>query len=111
MFAIAMIAILVTMLMALARSFMGPTLYDRILAINTAGTATVLFIAILGFLMGRPDFLDIALAYALINFIGTIAVLKFFKFGNLGTSDPTDTQSALSTGAGNPQNTDREPGS
>lgn len=93
MFAIAMIAILATMLMALARSFMGPTLYDRILAINTAGTATVLFIAVLGFLMGRPDFLDIALAYALINFIGTIAVLKFFKFGNLGTADPADAES------------------
>ena len=85
-----MIAILVTMLMALARSFMGPSLYDRILAINTAGTATVLFIAVLGFFMGRPDFLDIALAYALINFIGTIAVLKFFKYGNLGTADPDD---------------------
>ena len=67
MFAVAMIAILVTMLMALARSFMGPSLYDRILAINTAGTATVLFIAVLGFLMGRPDFLDIALALSLIH--------------------------------------------
>ena len=85
-----MIAILVTMLMALARSFMGPSLYDRILAINTAGTATVLFIAVLGFFMGRPDFLDIALAYALINFIGTIAVLKFFKYGNLGAADSDD---------------------
>lgn len=94
MFGVAMIAILVTMLMALARSFIGPTLYDRILAINTAGTATVLFIAVLGFLMGRPDFLDIALAYALINFIGTIAVLKFVKFGNLGTADPADAQSS-----------------
>lgn len=90
MFAVAMIAILVTMLMALARSFMGPSIYDRILAINSAGTATVLFIAVLGFLMGRPSFLDIALAYALINFIGTLAVLKFFKFGNLGSSDPAD---------------------
>ena len=103
MFAVAMIAILVTMLMALARSFIGPTLYDRILAINTGGTATVLFIAVLGFLMGRPDFLDIALAYALINFIGTIAVLKFFKFGNLGTSDPTDTFSVT-----NAQKSDHE---
>ena len=85
-----MLAILATMLMALARSFMGPTIYDRVLAINSGGTATVLFIAVLGFMMGRPDFLDIALAYARINFIGTIAVLKFFKFGNLGGSDPVD---------------------
>lgn len=91
MFAAAMLAILATMIMALTRSFAGPTIYDRILAINSGGTATVLFIAVLGFLMGRPDFLDIALAYALINFIGTLAVLKFFKFGNLGGSDPIDT--------------------
>lgn len=90
MFVAAILAILVTMLMALFRSFKGPTIYDRILAINSGGTATVLFIAVLGFLMGRPDFLDIALAYALINFIGTLAVLKFFKFGNLGGSDPID---------------------
>jgi len=95
-FTVAMLAILVTMLMALARSFMGPTIYDRILAINSAGTATVLFIAVLGFLMGRPEFLDIALAYALINFIGTLAVLKFFKYGNLGSSDSSD--SAEGTG-------------
>ncbi len=90
MFAAAMIAILITMGMALARSMMGPTIYDRILGINSGGTATVLFIAVLGFLMGRPEFLDIALAYALINFIGTLAVLKFFKFGNLGGADPID---------------------
>jgi multicomponent Na+:H+ antiporter subunit F len=84
MFTVAMIAVMVTMLMALLRAFIGPSIYDRILAINAAGTTTVLFIAVLGFLMGRPEFLDIALAYALINFIGTIAVLKFFKYSNLG---------------------------
>ena len=90
MFTIAMIAVLVTMLMALIRAFLGPTIYDRILAINCAGTTTVLFIAVLGSLMGRPEFLDIALAYALINFIGTIAILKFFKYGNLGVDIPDD---------------------
>jgi len=58
--------------------------YDRILAVNTFGTKTVLLIAILGFLMGRPDFLDIALVYALINFIGTIAVLKLVRYGDMG---------------------------
>lgn len=91
MFVAAILAILITMIMALTRSFMGPTIYDRILAINAGGSATVLFIAVLGFLMGRPEFLDIALAYALINFIGTLAILKFIKFGNLGGSDPIDT--------------------
>lgn len=87
MFSVAMIAVMVTMVMALARALMGPSVYDRILAVNTFGTASILFIAVLGFLMGRPEFLDIALVYALINFIGTIAVLKFFKYGSLGYSD------------------------
>lgn len=84
MFVAAAAALLVTMLLALVRAFAGPTLYDRILAVNAFGTKTVLMIAVLGFLMGRPDFLDIALLYALINFIGTIAVLKFFRYGDLG---------------------------
>jgi multicomponent Na+:H+ antiporter subunit F len=84
MFTAAAAALLVAMLLALLRAFIGPTLYDRILAVNTFGTKTVLMIAVLGFLMGRPEFLDIALVYALINFIGTIAVLKFFRYGDLG---------------------------
>ncbi len=98
MFTIAMIAVMITMLMALIRAFLGPTIYDRILAINFAGSTTVLFIAVLGFLMGRPEFLDIALAYALINFIGTIAILKFFKYGNLGVDIP-DNQASSQTAA------------
>ena len=84
MFAAAAIGLLVAMALALVRAYAGPTLYDRILAVNAFGTKTVLMIAVLGFLMGRPDFLDIALAYALINFIATIAVLKFFRYGDLG---------------------------
>lgn len=83
MFAAAAIAILITMFLALIRAFIGPTLYDRVLAVNMFGTKTVLIIAVLGFLMGRPDFMDIALVYALINFVGVIALLKYFKYGNL----------------------------
>jgi len=83
MFATAMVAILVTMTLALLRAALGPTVYDRVMAVNSFGTATVLFIAVLGFLNGRPDFLDLALVYALINFIGTLAVLKYFKYGDL----------------------------
>jgi len=83
MFTAATIAILVTMALALLRGLLGPTLYDRILAVNMFGTKTVVMIAVLGFLMGRPEFLDIALVYALINFIGVIALLKYFKYGNL----------------------------
>jgi len=84
MFAVTTIAILIAMFLALVRAMLGPTLYDRILAVNTFGTITVLFIGIFGFLTKRPEFLDIALVYALINFIVTIAVLKFFEYGDLG---------------------------
>lgn len=84
MFIAATLATLVVMLIILLRAALGPTVFDRILAINTFGTATVLLIALFGFLTGRPDFLDIALLYALINFISTIAVLKLFRYGNLG---------------------------
>ncbi len=86
MFAAAMTAIIITMALVLMRAFAGPTAYDRILAINSFGTKTVLVIAVHGFLTERPEFLDIALVYALINFIGTVAVLKFFEYGHLGDS-------------------------
>ena len=84
MFFVATGGILVSMSMALVRALLGPTVYDRVMAVNIFGTKTVLLIAVLGFLTGRPEFLDLALVYALINFIGTIAVLKFFEFGDLG---------------------------
>ncbi len=86
MFEVTAVAILITMALALTRALLGPTGYDRILAVNMFGTKTVLMVAVLGFLTGRPDFLDLALVYGLINFIGTIAVLKFFELGNLGAS-------------------------
>ncbi len=82
-YAVTAIAILVSIAMALGRAILGPTSYDRILAANAIGTKTVLMIGVLGFLTGRPDFLDLALVYSLVNFIGTIAVLKYFKFGTL----------------------------
>jgi multicomponent Na+:H+ antiporter subunit F len=72
-------ALLVTMALALTRAVMGPSLYDRVLAVNMFGTKTVLLLAVAAYLMGRPDFLDLALAYALINFIGVMAVLQFFQ--------------------------------
>jgi multicomponent Na+:H+ antiporter subunit F len=83
MFTAAVIGVVVTMAIALARAVIGPTINDRILAVNSFGTVTVLAIAVFGFLMGRPEFLDIALIYALINFVGTIAVLKFLRYGDL----------------------------
>ena len=77
-FAVAL-ALVVTMALALARAVMGPTVYDRVLSVNMFGTKTVLLLSVIAFLYGRPDFLDLALAYALINFIGVLAVLEFFR--------------------------------
>jgi multicomponent Na+:H+ antiporter subunit F len=77
-------AVLAAMILALGRLYLGPTLYDRVLAANSFGTKTVLLIGVMGFLSGRPDFLDISLLYALLNFIGTIAVLKSFRYRTLG---------------------------
>ncbi len=90
-FGAATAALLVCMAMTLARSIVGPTVFDRILAVNSFGTKTVLLIAVYGFLTGRPDFLDLALVYALMNFIGTIAVMKFVRFSDLaGMEDDTE---------------------
>jgi len=85
MFVVATLALLITMLLTLVRALLGPTIFDRILAVNSFGTKTVLLIAVYGFLTGRPDFVDIALVYSLINYIGTIAVLKFFEYDDLGS--------------------------
>ena len=84
MLLIAAIVLIISMILVLLRLYFGPTLYDRVLASNVFGTQTVLFIGVVGFLFGRPDFLDIALLYALINFVGTIAVLKFFRYRSIG---------------------------
>jgi|TARA_B100001750_G_scaffold246644_1_gene269676 multicomponent Na+:H+ antiporter subunit F len=85
MFIIAMTGVLLTMLIALIAALRGPTVFDRILAVNMFGTKTVLLIAVSGFLSGRPEWLDLALVYALVNFTGIIAVTKFSRFGNLAS--------------------------
>jgi len=79
MYYVVTIATLVTMALALGRALLGPTIYDRLLAANMFGTKTVLLLSVVAFLSGRPDFLDLALVYALINFIGVIAVLEFIR--------------------------------
>lgn len=84
MFVVATVSLFMAMILVLIRLFAGPSLYDRVLALNSFGTHTVLFIGVIGFLMGRPDFLDIALLYALINFVGTIVILKFFRYRAIG---------------------------
>ncbi|MGY8996939.1 MAG: monovalent cation/H+ antiporter complex subunit F [Alphaproteobacteria bacterium] len=84
MFSLVTFLVVIAMAMTLIRAVRGPTPYDRILAVNVHGTMTVLLIALAGFLTDRPDFLDLSLAYALLNFVGTLAALKFFKHGHLG---------------------------
>jgi multicomponent Na+:H+ antiporter subunit F len=84
MFAAAALALLVALGLALARALAGPTVFDRALAANSIGTLAMMMLAVFGFLTGRPDFLDLAILYGLLNVVGTIAVLKFFRYGDLG---------------------------
>jgi multicomponent Na+:H+ antiporter subunit F len=83
----AMVAILVTMALALFRAAKGPTVFDRILALNMFGTKTVMLIAVIGFLTGRPDFLDLGLVYVSMNFIGVLALLRLTRFGTFAEPD------------------------
>ncbi len=72
--------LLIGMALILARLLSGPTLYDRILAVNSFGTKTVLFLCVFSLIIGRNDGVDIAILYSLMNFIATVAVLKFFRY-------------------------------
>jgi multicomponent Na+:H+ antiporter subunit F len=83
MFAAAAAAILVSLALVITRAIKGPTVFDRVLAGNTVGTLAIMLLAVHGFLTGRPEFLDIGLTYGLLNIIGTLAVLKFFRHGDL----------------------------
>ena len=85
MLAVYCLLCLLGMCLTLLASILGKTIYDKILCVNAFGTVTVAFIAVFGFFSQRPDFLDIALVYALINFIATLAVLKFFEYGDMGS--------------------------
>lgn len=81
------VAILMTMVLAVVRALKGPTLYDRVLAVNMFGTKTALLLAVVALLFERYDFLDLALAYALINVVGVLAVLEFFEGSSAGKKD------------------------
>ncbi len=84
MFEVAIIAVLVALALAVVRALLGPTAFDRLLAANSIGTFAIMLLALFGFLTGRPEFLDLGITYALLNMIGTLAVLKFFRYGGLG---------------------------
>jgi len=89
-FGVVALALLVSLGLALARAIGGPTVFDRALAGNSIGTLAMVMLAVYGFLTERPEFLDLAILYGLLNVIGTIAVLKFFRVGDLG--DPGETE-------------------
>ena len=79
MFLAALIACAFSGILILIRIILGQTTFDRVLAVNSLGTIIVIGIALHGFYTNRPEFLDIAIVYALINFIGTVAVLKLLS--------------------------------
>ena len=89
MFAAAALGLMVSLALTLVRAALGPTVFDRAQAANTIGTIAMLLLAVMGFLNGRPEFLDLAIVYGLLNVIGTIAVLKYFRRGDLGDSGET----------------------
>ena len=87
LYAVAAIAVLVSMALGVARAVLGPTVFDRILAVNMFGTKSVLLVAVFAFLSGRPDVLDIALLYSLLNFLGVIAALRLVERGEFYSGD------------------------
>ena len=84
MFVAGIVGVLVGLSCAVYRALVGPTPFDRLLAANAIGTSSILVLALFGFVTGRPEFLDIGITYALLNMIGVLAVLKFFRYGALG---------------------------
>ncbi|MCX5512177.1 pH regulation protein F [Kaistia algarum] len=86
MLAAALFAILVSIALLVVRALRGPTVFDRLLAANSIGNGAILVLALFGFLTGRPEFLDLGLTYALLNYVGAFAVLKFYREGSLGAA-------------------------
>jgi multicomponent Na+:H+ antiporter subunit F len=84
MYEVAVAALLLTLALALVRGVLGPTVFDRALAGNAIGTVAMLLLAVISFMGGRPEFLDLAIVYGFLNLIGTVAVLKYFRYGSLG---------------------------
>ncbi len=83
MFTAAALAVIAALVLVVVRVLRGPTLFDRVLAGNSVGTLAIILLTVLGFLNGRPEWIDIALTYGVLNLIGTLAILKFFRHGDL----------------------------
>ncbi len=87
------VGILITMSLAIVRAALGPTVFDRVLALNMFGTKTVLLISVVSFMTGRRDFLDLALLYSLINFVGMVALLRFTQYNSFSDDVPPSEES------------------
>jgi multicomponent Na+:H+ antiporter subunit F len=90
MFQAAATALIVALGLAILRAIKGPTVFDRVLAGNAVGTLAILLLAVIGFLTDRPEFLDVGLTYGLLNLVGSLAVLKFFRHGDLAHDAETE---------------------
>jgi multicomponent Na+:H+ antiporter subunit F len=96
MFAVAAVSILVALALAITRAIQGPSVFDRLLAGNTIGTLSMMLLAVVGFINGRPEFLEVGLTYGVLNLVATLAILKFFRHGDL-PDDPDYDADALDT--------------
>jgi len=73
------IALGILILLILYRAVFGPTVFDRIIGSGFIGTKTIVLLLLMGFIYKRVDmFIDLALAYSILNFIGTLAFSKYF---------------------------------
>ena len=70
--------LLLAMLLVLLHAALSRHIFDQVLAINTFGTITILLIVVIGVLSGRDYFIDIALLYALVNFVSIVTLLRLF---------------------------------
>lgn len=89
MFTVAVVGVLLALVLTVVRAILGPTVFDRVLAANVIGTLAILLLAAIGFLLGRPEWLDVGLTYGFLNLIATLAMLKYFRYGDLAY-DPTE---------------------
>jgi len=84
------LAAFISLLIAITfyRVLVGPTLYDRLLAVGAIGTYAVLLLALIGFIYERPSgFLDLAITYAILNFVGVVAIAKYLDLDSQKSAD------------------------
>ncbi|HOB06505.1 MAG TPA: monovalent cation/H+ antiporter complex subunit F [Methanoculleus sp.] len=81
LFYASVVVLILTIFLCLYRVVIGPGVENRLVAVNTIGTTTIIILVLIGLIYGRPIFLDIAIVYAMINFIATLAVARYLKEG------------------------------